>query len=94
MKKLVKFIRIALSVLIVFGWYKLFMALNDFHYACCPELHETSINNALVFLPLVCCFLLMIFPITAIAIASGYKLHRVHWFFLVLMPLNLLSLVF
>lgn len=82
MKKLVKFIRIVLSVLIVFGWYKLFMVLNDFHYACFPELHATPINNALVFLPLLCFALLVIFPITAIPMASGYQLHKLHWLFL------------
>lgn len=82
MKKLVKLIRIALSALIVIGWYKGSMALLDFHYACCPELHATPINNALVFLPLLCCALLVIFPITAIPMASGYKLHKLHWLFL------------
>lgn len=82
MKKLVKLIRIALSALIVFGWYKGYMALLNFHYACCPELHATALNQWLVFLPLVCCFLLMVFPITAIAMGSGYQLHKLHWLFL------------
>lgn len=82
MKKLVKLIRIVLSVLIVIGWYKGYMALLEFHYVCFPELHAAPTNYAFVFLPLVCCFLLMIFPIMAIAMASGYQLHRLHWFFL------------
>lgn len=82
MKKLVKLIRIALSALIIFGWYKGYMALLNFHYACCPELHATALNQWLVFLPLVCCFLLMVFPITAIAMGSGYQLHKLHWLFL------------
>ncbi len=82
MKKLVKLIRIALSALILYGWYKGYMALLDFHYACCPELHETSINYALVFLPLLCYFLLAIFPLAMMNAASGYKLHKLHWLFL------------
>ena len=81
-KKLIKLGRIALSVLLIWGWYRGFMALLDFHYTCFPELHQTPINQWLVFLPLAFFFLLMPFPVAAIVLASGYRLHRIHWFFL------------
>ena len=81
-KKLIKLGRIALSILLIWAWYKGFMALLDVHYTCFPELHETQINLWLVYLPLACCFLLTLLPIAAIGLASGYKLHRIHWLFL------------
>ena len=43
-KKLIKLGRIALSILLIWAWYKGFMALLDVHYTRFPELHETQIN--------------------------------------------------
>lgn len=84
MKKLVKMIRIVLSIALVIGWYQIMQALIDFHYTCCPELYGTAANKTLLFLPLIVLLLMMPFPIAAITAASGYKLHRLHWLFLVI----------
>ena len=82
MKKLVKFVRIVLSVLIVFGWYKGMQALIDFHYSCCPELYGTPINRLLMYLPILMAVLLMPCATAGAAMLSGYRLHKLHLLFL------------
>lgn len=82
MNKFIKLLRAGASVGVVIAWYKGMRALVDFHYACCPELYDTPISMPLVVLPLLGLLLILPFFVTALLMASGYRLHRTQWFFL------------
>lgn len=84
LRKLVKPIRIVCAAALVIGWYKIMQALVDYHYSCCPQLYAESANTALLFLPMLLMILLSPFPMAAVMAASGYRLHQLHWLFLVI----------
>lgn len=81
-KKLITVIRLALSALVLYGWYKGIWALFDLHYTSCPELHIAPLRHAPLYLGLAAAILLLPLPATGITLLSGYRLHRFHWLFL------------
>lgn len=80
-KKLVKLIRIVLAAGVAYAWYRGMQAFVRFHYTCCPELYGTDMNMALYFILLLLMAVLMILPVTGLALLSGYRLHRIRLLF-------------
>lgn len=81
-RRLINLIRLAVFAALMVGLFGGMQALIGYHFECCPELYEVSMDRVTALLPIVGLLALLPFAMALYAAMSGYRVCKVRWFFL------------